>query len=86
MTREEACRFQSEAREAGDLLVWTVCKHPSDAPGMFTARPHSVRARAPCDFVLRHSALDGVRELLPPGLAHMRRDPSDDPVIVETWI
>lgn len=86
MTREAACRWQSNALKAGDLLVWTICKHPKDMPDMFTARPHSTRARAPCDFVLRHPTLDGVRELLPPGLTYMKRDPSDDPVIVETWI
>jgi hypothetical protein len=86
VTREEACLWQSDAITRGDLLIWTICKHPKDAPGMFTARPHSVKARRPCDFVLHHLTLDGVRELLPPGLTHMRRDPSDDPVIVETWI
>lgn len=86
MTRDEACRLQSEAIEVGDLLVWTICKHPKDAPGMFTARPHSIKANAPCEFVLRHLTLSDVRQLLPPGLTYLPRDPDDDPVIAECWM
>lgn len=86
MSREDACRWQSEAIEAGDILIWTVCMHPSDAPEMFTARPHSIKANAPCEFVLHHLTLGGVRQLLPPGLTYLPRDPDDDPVIVECWM
>jgi hypothetical protein len=84
--RVTAWRWQSAAIEAADLLVWTVCENPSDNPGKFTARPHSTRANAPCDFVLVSDTLDAVRGLLPPGLVRLPRDTSDDPVIVETWI
>lgn len=86
MTYDKACDLQSEAHAVGDLLVWTICEHPSDFPGLFTARPHSVRANAPYDFVMTHATLDGIRDMLPPGLTRLRRDISDDPVILECWI
>jgi hypothetical protein len=83
---DEAWRVQSAAIESGDLLVWTVCENPSDHPGKFTARPHSGRNNRPLDFVLVSDTLEGVLDLLPPGLTRLPRDASDDAVIVETWI
>jgi hypothetical protein len=31
-------------------------------------------------------ALDGLRNLLPPGLTPIPRDPTDEPVIAERWL
>jgi len=83
---DDAYRWQCQAIAAGDLLIWTVCENPEDHPGLFTTRPHSTKARAPCDFVLTAPSLDELREKLPHGLARLARDPDDDPVIVEVWI
>lgn len=85
-TRDDAWRFQRKAHVAGDLLVWTIYEKPKDFPGVFVARPYSSRAGAPCDFVMVAATLEAVRDLLPPGLCRMPRQPGDDPVIVETWI
>jgi hypothetical protein len=78
--------MQAAARKAGDLLVWTICWNPKDAPWKFTARPHSTRAGAPCDFVVVASTLDAVRAFLPRDLTRFLPGPGDDPVIVESWI
>lgn len=83
---DNALRLQMYAQAAGDLLVWTIYEKPSDHPAFFVARPHSSRRGAPVAFVLLAPTLDGVRELLPPGLTRLPRDPTDDPVIVESWI
>lgn len=82
----EAWRLQAAAIKAGDLLVWTICENPSDHPTKFTARPHSSRNGAALQFVMVADSLPDIRLMLPPGLHRLARDPSDDPVIVETWI
>jgi hypothetical protein len=66
------------------LPIWTVYRHPTDAPGMYVARmwletrPTLEKFEAP--------TLEEVRAMLPPGLHRLERHPQDDPVIVETWI
>lgn len=73
------------------LGIWTVYDHPSDYPDGFIARLHEVLPggvhRATAHTVMAPS-LDEVRELLPHLRYRMRidRHPSDDPVIVESWI
>lgn len=72
------------------LTVWTVYQNPSDHPGWWVLRAHDV-VRGQENPVPRsewHAALtlDGVRLALPPGLTRLDRNPTDDPVIYETWI
>jgi hypothetical protein len=86
MADDGATEWQADAISADDLLIWTVCENPKDYPGMFTARPHSTRANAPCDFLLTAPSIEAIRELLPPGLTRLPLSPDDDPVIVETWL
>jgi hypothetical protein len=86
MADDGATEWQAAAIAAGDLLIWTVCKSPSDYPGLFTARPHSTRANAPCDFVLTAESLQEIRDMLPPGVAPLLQWVGDDPVILETWV
>lgn len=81
-----AVELQKLAQSQGDLLTWCIYRSPSDMPGKMVARPHSARHNAP---LLHHIEADGVvalRRLLPPGLHCISRAPSDDPVIVETWV
>lgn len=81
-----AMAWQSRAMVAGDLLIWTVCESPADHPGKFTARPHSSKAGAPCDFVLIADSLEALRDMLPPELHRMPRHATDPAVVVETWM
>ena len=85
-TREDACRLQNESHEAGDLILWTVCKNTSDYPRSYTAMPHSTISGRPLEFVLVAGTLKAIREMLPPGLACLQRDIKDAPVIVESWV
>jgi len=85
-TWEDACKLQSDGNADRDLLMWTVCASPSDFPGKVTARPSSLFAGKPVDFVLVADSLAGIRKMLPPGLVKIEREPNDDPVIVEVWM
>jgi hypothetical protein len=70
------------------LLVWTIYESPKDFPGKFVVRPHET-ARGSSRPLATHflaDTLDGARQFIPMGLVCMHRDPSDDPVIVESWI
>jgi hypothetical protein len=62
----------------------------SDYPGMFTVRRQRA-ASDRCVYIdkkpIGHAlTLEEARELVPPGLARIDRDPDDDPVIVESWL
>ncbi len=71
---------------SGDLLIWTIYSSPSDYPGKFVARPHSVKREVALRCHLIADTLDEIREKLPFGLAQLDRSPGDDATIVETWI
>lgn len=86
MDRGRAIELQNRSRELGDLLTWTIYRSPSDAPGKMIARPHSARHNAPLLHHIEADNIDALRDMLPPGLFRMQRAPSDDAVIVETWI
>lgn len=81
-----AIEIQNESHELGALLIWTVYRSPSDAPGKMIARPHSARHNAPLLHHIEADDIETLRGMLPPGLLRMDRAQSDDPVIVETWI
>jgi hypothetical protein len=72
------------------MVLWTIYDHPSDYPNHFVVRRHGIDADfnvplvdAKCKLA---DSLEEARELLPPGLHCLGREPEDDPVIVETWI
>ena len=69
------------------LSVWTVYDNPLDFPGLFVARKSVTHKGAVLHTheVLTASTLQELRELIPPGLFCMPRDPSDEPQIVECW-
>lgn len=85
-TWEDACRLQSDSNKGRDLLMWTVYENPGDFPGKVVAKPSSLFAGTPVDFVLVADSLAGIRKMLPPGLVRIEREPNDDPVIVEVWM
>lgn len=66
------------------LEMWVVYEKPKDFPSGFIARKW-LNDR-PTQETVSGSALDCVRERLPNGLFRIERAPSDDTVIIETWI
>lgn len=77
----------------GALRMWTVYDNPSDFPvGMYVAREYVIGLRDDHEPVttgrIKASLwLDKLREELSDmGLVALHRDPTDDPVIVESWL
>lgn len=83
---ERALELQAQSRQRGDLLTWAIYRSPSDFPGRMVARPHSARHNSPLLCHIEADDIETLRGMLPPGLFRLDRAPSDDPVIVETWI
>jgi hypothetical protein len=77
------------ASDGGKLAVWVIYRHPSDYPGLFVLRrqwagPGGItHDPAPAKV---GPTLASVRAAVPPGLVRFLREPSDDPVIVESWL
>lgn len=67
------------------LSLWTIYDHPLDYPEYFVAREfHLDKATT---NVLIANSLEELREgFRRAGMVPIPRDPSDDPVIVETWL
>jgi hypothetical protein len=75
---------------SGDTLtVWVIYYGASNHPrGVWVVRPQDVvggRIR-PHEVFHECRTLIEARAKIPPGLYRMPRDPSDDPVIVESWL
>jgi hypothetical protein len=66
------------------LSLWTIYDHPSDHPSAWVARRFDLDA--PTDDVLVGDVEVLRHYFQEQGLVCMMRDPSDDPVIVETWL
>ena len=81
-----AQKLQAKAVAGNDLLVWTVYDHPSDYPKSYIARPFSTNLKKALTCHLQYPTVEGLRLLLPHGLTHIPRAPSDDPKIMESWI
>jgi hypothetical protein len=58
--------------------------------GQFVARAWSISAGScepvPTDIIVCDKTLDGLRKMLPPGLARLPRAFADDKCVVESWI
>lgn len=73
------------------LSLWTIYDHPTDVPEPFgfavrewhVTTDNGAVADSRVQFAL---TLEKARELIPPGLYCLPRDPDDDPKIVETWL
>jgi len=71
----------------GELLIYAIYRRPSDYPDNYVVRPWRVLPShlEPLKEQLADD-LAGARKLIPRGLARLRRQPGDDPCILETWI
>ncbi len=70
------------------LEMFVIYFNPKDFPNLFVVRRWTVDGGRPLptpDHWIANS-LDDARGLVPYGLVPLARDPSDDPVIVESWI
>ncbi len=70
------------------LVMYVIYDHPKDFPDKFIARRWEDNGGepVPCNVVKVGETIEEVRAALPAGLACFTRYPSDDPVIVETWM
>ena len=71
------------------LVVWTIYDHPKDFPEFFVVRPHRVMADGIVEAGEGYACpdIEVLREhMRQMGLVCLDRHPTDDPVIVETWI
>ncbi len=70
------------------LRMYVVTRNPTDFPGLYVAREQVIDARGvtPTSWHVVGASLEEVRAQIPPGLFRIARDPSDDAVIVETWL
>lgn len=80
----------NEPQEKPFMSTWTVYYDPLDFPGKFVARRDGIfrtepRVRATTDRFVADS-LREIRDMLPPGLAHLTRSEGDEPQIVEIWV
>ena len=66
------------------LHIWTIYFDPSDFPGLYVARKFNVDK--PTKEFKTAKTLEEIRLAIPQGLFCIPADPSDDPVIVESWL
>lgn len=68
--------------------TWTIYFNPKDHPGKYVVRRFEIgkALTRPTNDMFVADTLDEARALLPIGLLCFKRDLSDDPVIVETWL
>ena len=67
------------------LSIWTIYDHPLDAPDFYVARRFEYDQ--PTADVLISKDIEALRDMMEArGLVKLMRHPSDDPVIMETWL
>ena len=81
---------QHQSRLRGVLSLWTVYDHPDDFPHSFVARRWETGggglAAVPTDDIIQGD-LDVIRKSFEVcGLTCLKRNESDDPKILETWL
>ncbi len=87
LTTEEASEAQWQHVRDGRLPIWVVTADTSDYPGKFCARITAAgRAVHVTNQVMLADDLQTLRDMLPPGLVKMDRDPTDPDGVVESWI
>lgn len=81
--------FADKPDPVSDLVLWTVYDHPSDYPDQYVARQFvvGIGGQRATDRVMAHVDLESIRAVLShAGLVRVERHPTDDPVILETWL
>jgi hypothetical protein len=69
--------------------MWTIYDHPKDHPGFFVARKwrYDITPPQPTNEIILSRTIERLREkMIDAGLARITRHPTDDNVIVETWV
>lgn len=67
------------------LSIWVIYDSPADAPGMFVARRWE--NDQPTTDALASADVEALRdEMERRGLVKLMRHPTDNPVILETWL
>ena len=70
---------------SGVLLAWVIYDHPRDYPEHYVARLHA-DGKGTEQFALFHELEHARLHCREAGfLTRIGRDPSDDPVIIESW-
>ena len=92
LTDEEFHRLVNLWRRSSRIvMIVTVYEHPDDIPDSYVARAHilvhGVKApyASPAIYIARDT-LDEVRAAIPADMVKMCRQPTDDPVIVESYM
>ena len=93
MTTPPDARMATEWRRAierGELPMITIYERPDEFPDEYVARlwlmRRGVAEPGMTGHLLRSASLDALREMLPPGLHRLPREPGDEEAIVETWL
>lgn len=70
------------------LEMWVVTHNTEDFPGLYVVRIHEVGPgyTRPTEQHQTAATLEEIREFVPQGKVKIDRHPTDDPVIVETWL
>lgn len=83
---------QNGADKSDEMLSIYVITGPNtkDFPGQYTVRRQQVgrdsKIHIDKDPIGHAKTLEDARKLVPPGLTRFERHPSDDAVIVESWL
>lgn len=76
--------------DANVLDLWTIYRAPADFPGVpFIVRRWTVLQGGgldPAIVAMPAQSLLAARALIPEGLHRLERSPTEDPVVVETWL
>jgi hypothetical protein len=69
-------------------IIWVITHNPRDYPGKYVVRPHIVTRgwSAPGQHAEVFATLEEARAYVPRGCHFFPRDPSDDAVVVESWM
>jgi len=78
-------RFDIERlRKQTKLPMITVYEKPADYPNQYVARVWDVNR--PTRLIALADTLEEIREAIPREMCNIKRQPQDDPCIVEVWI
>ena len=90
MTPADIAAAWWRAHKWGDLPMITIYERPDEFPDEYVARlwlmRRGVAEPGMTGLLLRSASLDALREMLPPGLHRLPREPGDEEAIVETWL
>lgn len=84
LTTDQIGRLRFQSLKGRDIVFWTVYDNPTDFPGKFICRPHSI-SRGTFAHHMIGDTIEEVRAKIPRGLIQMPRRLTDDPKIVEIW-